>query len=109
MSQSESRIQIFVLFDWMTQFSLLQPDVARTCSRTAVIGWSGNGTLFSGKVTSAGQHRVVGKVTLSHACGIVDCGNLRPYYCQQAQGFRQEWRKAPVRVLVLVAPYFMFV
>jgi len=29
-SQSESRIQILLQFDWMARFSLLQPDVART-------------------------------------------------------------------------------
>jgi len=28
-SQSESRIQILLQFDWMAQFSLLQPDVAK--------------------------------------------------------------------------------
>ena len=32
-SQSESRIQILLQFDWMARFSLLQPDVARTWKR----------------------------------------------------------------------------
>jgi len=47
-SQSESRIQILLLLDWMTQFLLLQQDVARTwknavhCSKKVMLGcWVG--------------------------------------------------------------------
>jgi len=29
-SQSDCRIQILLLFDWLARFSILQPDVART-------------------------------------------------------------------------------
>ena len=33
-SQSESRVQIFLQFDWMARFSLLQLDVAKTWKNT---------------------------------------------------------------------------
>ena len=36
-SQSESRIQILLQFDWMAWFSLLQPDVARTWKSAVAI------------------------------------------------------------------------
>ena len=71
-SQSDGRIQILLQFDWMAQFSLLQPDVART--------WKDAALLFSthGPGQDWGLEMRHGSLWVSALCTVCQSKTCRP-------------------------------